>query len=300
MSFFSGRKNSATGFIFYSNIFLSLSVTSLVVETSEVLHLPALNLGYAFFLFSSTLFLYSFHRIYRLDLKRGNAELAERHLWVRDHPVFFYTLLGFSAAGSATSALLSIPLPVLLCLVPVGIISFGYTVPCIPFRGNLIRLRDVPGIKIFLISLVLAITTVYLPLLAEGKSANLCRPAVLLIFIRRMLFVFAITIPFDIRDQHYDNENNTRTIPVVFGAEKAKAFAYLALLTFIFLAILQFLVVSETPLPYLLALSLSALISAYVISISGGGKKDLFYSFYLEGMMLLQCLLVTIVHTYWK
>ncbi|HEV7231846.1 MAG TPA: UbiA family prenyltransferase [Bacteroidia bacterium] len=285
-------------FLFYSNIFLAFSVTSLVFETSVVLNAGMPDLRYPFFLFFSTLFLYSFHRIFRFNFRAEREKLADRHIWVKNNRSLFYTILFLSGACSAISAILFIPLRVLFSLLPVAFVSFAYTIPCVPWKGKLIRLRDVPGLKIFLISLVLGLTTVLLPVLACTSASNLFDTPVLFVFFRRMFFIFAITIPFDIRDSEYDRKNNVQTLPVVFGERASRRMALAGLGVFALLVLLQLLFVTSTRMSYAIALLLSAAISARMIVHSEKTKRDLYYSFNLEGMMLLQCILVAAAYTY--
>jgi 4-hydroxybenzoate polyprenyltransferase len=249
-------------------------------------------LSYPAFLFSATLFLYCFHRLYRLDFRTDSEKMAERHSWVRNNRLLFYLVLAMAGAATLLSIFLFIPFRVFLLLTPVALISLGYTIPCIPLKDRWIRLRDIPGIKIFLIAFVLGLTTVLLPVIAHGERNSLRDPAILFIFIRRVLFIFAITIPFDIRDMEYDRQNKTLTLPVLFGINRSKQFALLALILFCVLAVIQFTCLEKTGLLYVLALILSAGVSGWAIALSGKTQKAHFYSFYLEGTMLLQCLLV--------
>lgn len=285
-------------FLIFSNIFLSLCVTSLVLETSLMLQNRIGDYRYPFFLFCSTLVLYCFHRIYRSDFRTEHEKLSDRHRWVRDHPVLFFTVLFSAATGVVISAIGFVSFRTLVWLVPVGVISLAYTIPLIPWKGSLIRLRDIPGLKIFLIAFVLGLTTVLLPILAYSTPSALLHPEIIFIFLRRIFFIFAITIPFDIRDMEYDRQNQTLSLPVLFGERRSKLLGILALLIFCALGLLQYLFVSDTPLCYILALVLSACPSAWIILRSGEGKGDFFYSFCLEGMMLLQCLLVMLAHIF--
>lgn len=279
-------------FFIYTNIFLAVSVTSLVFETYIILAGGIPGLSYPFFLFCSTLTLYCFHRVYRFDFRAGEEKLAERHRWTRRHRIVFFLVFIFAAVGVICSLLFFVNLRTVLYLLPVGFISFGYTVPCIPARRGWVRLRDLPGIKIFLISLVLGLTTVLLPLLEYNKLHELMRPEILFVFIRRMLFIFAITVPFDIRDMDYDRENGTRTLPVVYGIHTSKYSALAALVIFVMLGLLQYFTVPGTNLGYVIALVMSGIVSAVMVVITHRGRPELFYSVYVEGMMLLQCLLV--------
>ena len=55
----------------------------------------------------------------------------------------------------------------------------------------------------------------------------------------RLFFILAITIPFDIRDLKYD-KSNLKTLPIIFGASKARLIGLLSLLVFEIISITQF------------------------------------------------------------
>jgi len=257
------------GSLIHTNLFLSLCVTSLVFETYLILYQKIPNLEYSFLLFCSTLLLYCFHRVFRFDFRAKEEQLA-------------------------VSLLFFVSWSVILPLLPIALISLAYTVPCIPTRKGLIRLRDVPGMKILLISFVLGLTTVLLPVLANSDIAAVTKPEFLFVFFRRVLFIFAITIPFDIRDMQYDREMGTRTLPVIFGVTTAKRIALTALAMFCGLALFQYIFMEGAGLVYFLALILSASVTAIIVIKSNEKREDVFYSVFVEGMMLLQCLLVIV------
>lgn len=279
-------------FFIFSNIFLALAVTSLVFETYLILFDGISDVKYPFFLFSSTLFLYCFHRVYRLGVRDKQERLAERHWWIQENTLLFYAVMAAAAAGVLVSLIWFVKLRTILFLLPIGLLSFGYTVPCVPTSQGWKRLRDIGAVKIFIISLVLALTTVLLPVLAYPDLPLSAKPAILFVFIRRMLFIFAITVPFDIRDMEYDRRNGTATLPVRLGIKRSKQLAIGALALFALLTGIQYFMLAGTSIFYVAALILSAVISSFVVMRTDEHKKDMFYSFYLEGMMILQCLLV--------
>lgn len=98
-----------------------------------------------------------------------------------------------------------------------GTLSFFYPLP-LPFKNNKnqqpYRLRDFPFIKIFLISFTWAATCVILPAI----QAQLIIPIHL--FFLQFLFIFFITIPFDINDMEIDSLNKIKTIPNLLGLTK--------------------------------------------------------------------------------
>ncbi|MFI5150359.1 MAG: hypothetical protein ACHQRM_11550 [Bacteroidia bacterium] len=286
-------------FLAFSNIFLSFCVTSLVFETSLALGQTLSGFRYSFFLFSATLCLYCFHRLYRFKVHEGPVKLTERHRWIQQHRILFYFIFLSSALCTVWSLVFSIPWRILPPLLPIALVSLGYTIPCVPWKGTWIRLRDIAGIKIILISMVLGLTTVLLPVLELGGKASLFQTSIFFVFLRRVCFIFAITLPFDIRDKDFDKSQGTATIPVILGNTKARLLSFLALGIFIILAGIQAGFLHEFPPAYFLALTLSALLSGWMIHKSAAGSPDLFYTYGLEGMMLVQCLLVFSAHTFW-
>lgn len=282
----------------FTNIYLAICVTSLVFETSIILNGKITDYKYPLFLFSSTLFLYCFHRVYKWDMRTKTEVVAQRHVWLQEHKILFYAVMLAAGISVALCLLFFVELNIILCLLPVVLISFGYTIPFIPYRRKYIRLRDVPGIKIFLITLVLGVTTVLLPVLAYSDPGALTRSDVVFIFIRRMLFIFAITIPFDIRDMEYDELKGTRTIPVIYGIRTAKTIALSALALFVALGMIQHFFFSPISFYYKAALGSSLVPAVIGIIRCTKTSSEYFYSVFLEGTMLLQCLLVIAAHTF--
>jgi 4-hydroxybenzoate polyprenyltransferase len=284
--------------LIFSNLFVALAVACLTFET-QLLQFGNTDLHFTSFVFFSTLFLYNFHRAYRLR-SRSNAEQEEkRHLWVRNNRIVLYSILAIAAAGLAFVTLRYIRWDVILCLVPVALISFGYSVPFIPTVNGFIRLRDIPMLKIFLIVIVLCLVTVVLPTLSFSSLPEYpVNPWILrFVLLRRMLFIFAITIPFDIRDIEHDRSSGLRTIPGIFGERNARLLAELALMLFAGLVIVQWKN-DLLPLPYVYALIASALFAAVMVWLSTKERKEYFYTFLVEGSMIVQALLVLLAYRY--
>ncbi len=281
-----------TDLLIYTNLFLAISVTSLVFETFILLDIKEFDFNYPLFLFCATVFLYGFHSIFKI-LKLDKTLLSERHVWLLKHSFIFYTIMAL-ALVLGLFALSHFALSFLFSLIPIIIVSLAYTLPLIPSKTKFISIRDIPGIKIFLISLVLSITTVLLPAELYKGYGSVNHFALLFVFIRRMLFIFAITIPFDIRDVELDKAKGTLTIPVMLGEKKAKAIALLALFVFMTLSIFDYQVMRFNNLYLLVAFIISAFISAVLLVLSNARKSDFFYALFLEGLMFVQYLLVYI------
>ena len=97
-------------------------------------------------------------------------------------------------------------------------------------------LREIPYCKIFIITLVWSVSTVLLLVTENNLELS---STVYNLSLGRLLFILALTIPFDIRDLKYDNKR-LKTIPIIFGASKARLIAILSLVGFTIISLLQY------------------------------------------------------------
>src|SRR6476659_6315113 len=149
-------------FLLFSNIFISLGA---VAQGLITYHLLAFSPSYIVlgFLFFSTLLTYNLS-ILITKPKNYKASKYKRVRWIFDH----YRL---NISITIISVLSLIPLFLLLSLKAqiliafLGILSIGYSIPIISVSNRKISLRNVPGLKLFLIALVWALSTVALPIL---------------------------------------------------------------------------------------------------------------------------------------
>jgi len=281
-------------FLVFSNIYVAVPVCCLAYETLILTGAQSINFNILLVVYFATLFIYCFHRIFPLK-KEHDQTLSERHIWVRDNKNVFIVVTILSLAGLFYSLYFVKPI-VTLCLIPLGLLSFGYTIPVIspPAGGrNLdIRLRDIQRLKIFLIVGVVSFVTVYLPVLSSGVGFRLFSPDLLVLFIERALFVFAITIPFDIRDMEYDGKFDLKTIPLVLGVKRSIRIATISLFLFVLTAICHYFINPLFSLYYVIAMFVSAIITVVIISRATPKSSEYFYSLLVEGTMIIQCVLV--------
>ena len=196
--------------------------------------------------------------------------------------IFLYALIAAAVAGYCFFLM---PYRLQLgCLFPC-FLSLGYV---LPLFGNQRRLRDFNYIKIFLIAIAWSWITVLLTAQELHLSSQV---SVYLMFIERALFVFAITIPFDIRDLAIDKFNKVKTIPAVWGVRPAKNLAYAALLLSAVLVIVS-VFASFYALHTGIALLISLVFAALAVGGSGRYNHDYFYTGFVDGTMLIQALLV--------
>jgi 4-hydroxybenzoate polyprenyltransferase len=245
--------------IVFNNIFVAFCVVALNMS-SEFL-LDTYNCQINQFLFFSCIFTYNYQRMVR----------SKRKLQQQKQRLF-----------GDKKVLLALMLFSLLCCVFL-FFQFNYhTQLLIAFLGIIsvlypFILREIPYCKIFIITLVWSASTVLLLVTENNLELS---SAVYYLFLGRLLFILALTIPFDIRDLKYDNKS-LKTIPIIFGASKARLIAILFLLGFIIIALLQYYQ-NQIYFESLIAIVLSCFFASILIIKSTTGKKDFYFTFWVE------------------
>ena len=205
-----GIWSKCTDFLLYTNVWIAGAATALYAFSKYSLT-ESLLLDYTgLFVFFTCIWLYSLHRYIGLQ-KVSTLDIEDRFFKIKQlqNPIYSIGIISF-----LLSLLLIFTLSwyqILVMIVP-GILSMLYVLPVFKRQR---RLRDIHFIKIFVIALVWAVLTVLLPL--AGCLDCTSKEAHYLLFIERFVFIFAITLPFDIRDLKVDAEHNVKTISAKIG-----------------------------------------------------------------------------------
>ncbi|MBU1372364.1 MAG: hypothetical protein KKG25_00850 [Bacteroidetes bacterium] len=271
-------------FLLFSNLFISLGAVAQGLVTYHLLGFKPsyLVLGFLFF---STLLTYNLSILINKP-KDYSASKFKRVRWIFGH----YRL---NISITIISVLSLIPLFLLLSLrsqiliIFLGILSMGYSIPIISIGKRKVSLRNVPGLKLFLIALVWALSSVALPILElqQNYQFTISSPDFIILLVKRFLFVVAITIPFDIRDMFQDSTFHLKTIPTVFGEKKANLLCQGML---IFYLVLLFLFQGNGFSTDFFALSFTIILAGWLIFKSKWEKNEYYYFLYLDGTLILQ------------
>lgn len=162
---------------------------------------------------------------------------------------------------------------VLLVSAFLGFFTLLYAAPVLTKERNL---RDLAGIKIFIIALVWAGVSVILPML-DHPEVSLWDKS--LIFFQRFLFVIVITLPFEIRDLEFDSEHLS-TIPQKFGVKKTQLLGYTMLGLILLIEFLK----EKFQIVNLCALAGVVLISVYALKLSNRKQSEYFAAFWVEAL----------------
>lgn len=161
------------------------------------------------------------------------------------------------------------------------IAAAGYAIPLFPKKK---RLRDFSYIKIFLIAFSWGWVTVIMPSLELHLFPNV--PAIVM-FLERCCFVFAIALPFDIRDLAIDKADGVQTFPGKMGVKNAKWLVYAALALMLGLGWLN-VQLDAYAFSNWLGLCVSGLLTATLIYFAKEERSDYYFTGLIDSMLLLQ------------
>lgn len=196
-------------FDFYinSSTHVALAIVSFVVLTYLDLGL-VIDYELVFFIFAASVTAYNFVKYASIAGFR-HIELTYRLRVIQVYSLLVFLYLIYSLFFLSLTSL----------LVGFGLVLFTllYTLPVLPGFHNL---RDLGGLKIFIIAIVWAVCTVVLPVV-ESEILFVIDPQLIAYFVIRFLWVLILIIPFEIRDLRKD-ATHLHTIPQLIGVRGAK------------------------------------------------------------------------------
>ena len=131
-----------------------------------------------------------------------------------------------------------------------------------------------------------ASTTILLPVILNLGWSAISSSHIYLLFIEQFLFIFAITLPFDVRDLKYDLSFKMRTIPSKIGITKTIQLAHLFLLITVGLKYYQ-LYSGQINSAQFIANSVAIFITGVIIAFTSMRRSELFFSGLVESTMIL-------------
>lgn len=278
-------------FLLFSNLFIAICAVAQGLVTYHLLNAKPDKYILAI-LFFGTLSVYNFSMLLSKPKKPENSPYV-RVRWIFSHHRLIISITLISVLCLIPLGLLYLSIEAKLLMIFTSALALGYNVPFLTLNNQKIGLRNIPGIKLFLIALVWSVSCVLLPIveLEHNYQINISTAETLLLVAKRFLFVAAITIPFDIRDLFQDKLYALKTIPVILGEKKAYIFCQ-----FLLGGYLALLLLFDTNLNLdNIALTLTLFLTGWLILKSSIKKNEYYYFFYLDGTMLLQYLILVLV-----
>lgn len=281
----SKRLKAVIDFYLYSNLHIALCAVAMVL-VSQLIFGYRLRTELFVFVFSGTFFLYN---LQRLPAAFANAFIEtefSRHKWNTDHKVFLAVISAIAAVAAGWSFFHLYQRSQIVALLPAAL-SFAYAFPFVRLKGKWRKLREIEVMKIFIVAIVWAIICTMLPATADDPTGKAWLSApVILWFVACAAMIFSITIPFDIRDLHYDGEK-LRTIPAILGLKRSIVLALTALAISVALVGVVALYYEYGGIPVFVAYFLWSIITGILIAKSTPQRPEYYFSFIMDGVMML-------------
>jgi hypothetical protein len=255
-------------FYVFANVHVGLAALCLTKITMIAFEIE--NDSLAYFVFFSTIMSYNFIRIVRLD--DINSLISN---WMRSNKSNLIILNSLCLISTIYLAL-SFRLSDLLFLLPFFLLSLLYV---LPITSKIKGFRQIPGLKLIIISFTWAGVTVGFPLFASNLLDS---EGVWIVFIQRLMFVIAITIPFDIRDAQLDLPG-LKTLPQIIGVGKSKVLAILLMIVFNYL---EYYSMTEIEISFVVT-SLVTIFSVFLILGASERQHRFYSSFWVESIPIL-------------
>lgn len=231
-----------------------------------------------YFIFYATITGYNFVKYF------GIAKFHHRSLTTALKVIQMFSLICFVLLCYYASLLSIKPLFYIVCF---GVITFLYAIPFLPKRMYLDsqqNLRDISGLKVYVIALVWAGVTVFLPLINNNVTVE---GDVYITALQRFIFVIVLMLPFEIRDLKYDSLKLS-TIPQKIGVKRTKIIGVLLLLLFFLLAFFK----DELIASQLIENAVVLVLTAFFVVFSNKKRSQYYSSFFVESIPILWLLFV--------
>lgn len=281
---------SAFDFLLFSNLFMALCAVAQSLVTFHLIDTKPIHTVTGL-LFSATLGIYNFS-ILLSKPKHPEKSPYRRVRWFFAH----YRLM---VTFTMISLLALIPLFFLLSmesrilLIFLSVLSFCYSLPLFTVGEHKFGLRNIPGLKPFLITLVWTLSCVLLPIFEaqDMHLADISTRDTTILVAKRFLLIGALTVPFDIRDLFQDRQYGLKTIAVSWGEKNAYLFCQILLAGYI---VLLFMFRNNGFNVDFFALAITAVLMGWLIFRSKWEKNEYYYFFYLDGILVLQYIMLAV------
>lgn len=266
-------------FYIYSSLHVALAVFSLAWLTLLEFELD-FDQNVLFFIYFASITGYNFVKYF------GVAKFHHRRLTAWLKIIQLFSLICFVVMCYFAFML---QLKTLLFIAGFGIVTFLYAIPFLPrrlFMDEQKNLRNIGGLKVYVIAMVWAGVTVLLPLLNSNYNFD---SDVWIITIQRFILVMILMLPFEIRDLRYDSLKLS-TIPQKIGVKYTKLIG-------VFLGLVFFLLESfkDEVKPKSTSIALIIMFVALLFLVCAKKTQNNYYSsFWVESVPMLWLILYVI------
>jgi 4-hydroxybenzoate polyprenyltransferase len=268
--------------LLYSHLFLSLCAISMIAETAFVFKLwTERTILYVLFVLFSTLVAYNIKGIRAVFGWTDIKVFSEKIRWAKSNKILF---LSSYLVSIVLAVLLIVKLPVrsFWILFPMTALAVLYSLPLKVGRYRFSP-RNIPFLKTLLVAFVWTTVVAYLPCRMNGIPFQDCS----FWLISEFMFLFSLSILFDIKDIKADTAIGIKTFPQQLGVDVTKIISIVLMGSrVIWLALQQPINV------YIIFESVVCFIyMIYIVTFINITREEKFYMGWIDGLMLLKCIL---------
>tara|TARA_R110000868_G_scaffold170545_1_gene405852 strand:- start:21 stop:845 length:825 start_codon:yes stop_codon:yes gene_type:complete len=211
-------------FDFYidASVHVAFAVLALLEATFILLNIPS-GIHLDFFVFFGTISAYNFVK-YGVEAEKYILVATRYHKNIQIFSILALFLAAYHVFYLSKEALIFLGVMVFLT----GL----YAIPILPHTKNL---RNLGGLKIFIVALVWAGTTVLLPVYEINRAISW---DIVIETIQRFVLVLILLVPFEIRDLAYDSPE-LKTMPQRFGVSTTRIIGSIGTVVFFALTFLK-------------------------------------------------------------
>lgn len=269
-------------YLIFGNIFIAVCAALMSYYTFEVFDEPV-SLTLLGFIFFASISSYSFHSY----LPTTEKEYSEKVKWGLNRRKYFLFLLIIGSVGAAVFLFfLKQDLKLILALL---LFTVLYSSPKIKFEKFTFFKRFGTAKTIYLAA-IWTLVTVSLPLSAMDINTG---NSGILFFANRFFLIYAICILFDLKDKEYDMQRGIKSIITILDEKKIELLFFICLVLF-FISSLVFYIFRDSGLIVLTLIAPGSLL-LFLFQRSKETKSDYWFSFVLDGVMMLSPVLYLLV-----
>ena len=267
----------------YPSIWVAAGLASLAFYTQDVLGLPA-DWRAPIFIFSASLVFYNLDRIFDSYVQ----EIPDRQVQSFFRNKFVLVLLLLSVLATVILLFLA---PQQVRLVSLGgLVPLLYGMPLLPLqqgqKTRWYRLKDIPGIKAWIVAGTLTYAVVAIPLAYANASFD---SSATLITLFLLVFISTNSHLFDIRDVQSDRHKGVLTLPLIIGVRGTRIF--FTILNLLVLLVLGCYWISGFAIPSLLVILSASLINLAIVWLPTPDTPRNVYNIWIDGCLFLPELL---------
>lgn len=274
-------KNNIVGlanYFIFGNLFIAICAVTMAWYTFAVFNSPV-NITLILFIFFASISSYSFHSY----LPTMEKEYSEKVKWSLPRKNYFLTLLIIGASGSIFFLFfLKQDLKLILSLV---LFTILYSSPKIKFE-KFTFFKKFGTAKTLYLTAIWTLVTVSLPL---SSMDSFDASQSVLFFANRFMLIYAICILFDLKDKEYDIQRGIKSVVTIFEDKKINRLLIFCTILF-FISSIAFYIFSKDVV-LISSLIIPGIVLLFLLKKSKNTKSDYWFSFVLDGLMMLSPIL---------